>query len=230
MLGAANPHIGVFANAVRQVHVPRNFASPGRLTMLFAGINREEEWPPYLAALNAVAALAGERLHIHIVADRGLFDALVTPHKTFTPLCDYETYQELLANSEICFMPLADTVFNRCKSDLKFIEAAAFRVAALASPTVYGAVIEDGRTGLIFRDPAELQQRLVRLVANPDLARGLADAARQYVTGARMLAYQVAAREAWYRDLWARRAALHADLLERVPELAQPAEVLHAAG
>ena len=230
VLGKENPNVAVFPNAVRQVWIPRNFAVPGRLTLLFAGINREEEWPPFLAALNAVAALAGERLHFRIVADRGLFDALQTPHKSFTPLCDYETYQELLATSEICFMPLADTPFNRCKSDLKFIEAASFRVAALASPTVYGEVIEDGRTGLVFRDAQELQQRLVRMIANPDFARGLADAARQYVTGHRMLAYQVEEREAWYRSLWARRAELNRELLARVPELALPASVLHSGG
>ena len=228
VLGADNPNVAVFPNAVRQVHMPRNFATPGRLTMLFAGINREAEWPPYLAALNAVAALAGERLHFRIVADHGLFDALQTPHKSFTPLCDYETYQELLATSEICFMPLGDTPFNRCKSDLKFIEAASFRVAALASPTVYADVIEDGRTGMIFRDVQELQQKLVRLVANPDLGRGMADAARQYVTGHRMLAYQIAEREAWYRSLWERRDELNRELLARVPELALPAELLQA--
>ena len=230
VLGAENPNVAVFPNAVRHVQIPRNFATPGRLTMMFAGINREEEWPAYLGALNAVAALAGERLFFRIVADRGLFDALQTPHKSFTPLCDYETYQGLLATSEICFMPLADTPFNRCKSDLKFIEAASFRVAALASPTVYADVIEDGRTGLIFRDGQELQQRLARMIANPDYARALADAARQYVTGQRMLAYQVEEREAWYRSLWARRDELNQALLERVPALALTADVLPTGG
>ena len=47
-------------------------------------------------------------------------------------------------------MPLADTPFNRAKSDLKFIEAGACRVAALASHIVYANSVEDGRTGLLF--------------------------------------------------------------------------------
>ena len=228
ILREQNPEVTVFANAVNRVETPRNFTEPGHLTMMFAGINREEEWPLYLGALNSAAALAGERLRFRIVADRGLYDALETPHKTYTPLCDYDTYRSLLAESEICFMPLADTPFNRCKSDLKFIEAASFRVAALASPTVYAGSIEDGRTGLIFRNAQELQQRLIRLVATPAAAKGLAEAARAHVLGTRMLAYQVSARETWYRDLWARREELNRKLLERVPELAQPVEVLHA--
>ena len=115
-------------------------------------------------------------------------------------------------------MPLEDTPFNRAKSDLKFIEAGACRVASLASNIVYGDSIEEGRTGLLFRSPSELRDRLLRLVAMPELARGLGDAARHYVAGERMLAYQVAPRIAWYHSLWARRAelnsALHARLME----------------
>jgi hypothetical protein len=172
-----------------------------------------------------VAALAGARLSFCIVNDRGLFDALDTPHKSFTPLCDYETYRRLLAGCEISFMPLADTPFNRCKSDLKFLEAAAFRVTALASATVYAGSIEDGRTGALFADRHELQRRLMHLLADPQSGRAMAEAARGYVSAHRMLAHQIGRRAAWYRSLWARRAELHADLLERVPELAalQPA-------
>jgi glycosyltransferase involved in cell wall biosynthesis len=174
-------------------------------------------------ALNAVAAIAGARLHFHIVNDRDLFDALATPHKRFTPLCDYDTYRELLARSEISFMPLADVPFNRCKSDLKFLEAAACGVTALASTVVYGDSIQDGRTGVLFRDPTELQQRLMRLVANPDMAQALGRAGRDYVAANRMLAYQVERRIAWYRSLWERRDALHQALLARVPELGRRA-------
>jgi glycosyltransferase involved in cell wall biosynthesis len=102
-------------------------------------------------------------------------------------------------------MPLGDTWFNRAKSDLKFIEAGACRVAALASHVVYGDSIEDGRTGLLFRDGEELRARLLRLIAMPDTARRLGDTARAYVAAERMLAYQVAPRIAWYRSLWAGR-------------------------
>ena len=218
----SNPEVAVFPNAILQLPEPRNHADPRRLTLFFGGLNREADWPEYLPALNAVAALAGDRLGFCIVNDRGLFDGLQTPHKSFTPLCDYETYRDLLAGCDISFMPLADTPFNRCKSDLKFLEAAAARVTPLASPTVYAGSIEDGRTGILFHDPQELQRRLMHLLANPDTGRAMADAARLYVARHRMLAYQVGRRVAWYRSLWARREALHRDLLERVPELAVP--------
>ena len=215
-----NPEVRVFPNGVARLPDIANHRAPERLTMLFAGLNREDEWPPYLDALNGVMAKVGERLHMVIVGDRGLFDRLATPHKSFVPICGYDTYQSLLAASEISFMPLLDTPFNRCKSDLKFIEAAAHRVVALATGATYESVIADGQTGVLFRSGEELEQRLLRLVANPDITRRIGDAARAYVVRERMLAYQIAERTAWYHDLWARRAELHRALLDRVPALA----------
>jgi SAM-dependent methyltransferase len=223
VLRPQNPEIAVFPNAITRLPDPRNHANPARQTLFFGGLNRDQDWPPCIEALNTVARFAGERLFFQIVNDRALFDALDTPHKNFTPLCEYDVYLDLLAQSEISFMPLADTPFNRCKSDLKFLEASALRVTALASPVVYDKTIVDGRTGLLFRDTSELQQRLARLVADPDFGRALGDAARAYVEKHRMLAYQTARRVAWYRALWARRAELNVALLARVPELAEPA-------
>jgi len=219
VLGRENPEIAVFPNAIARLSDPQNFAREDRITLFFGSINREAEWPEYLEVLNAVAAELGERLHFEIVNDAGLFDGLITPHKNFTPLCDYDTYNAILSRCEISFMPLSDTPFNRCKSDLKFLEASAHRVAALASQTVYGDVIEDGRTGVVFRDPRDLHRRLLAMVAQPDATRRMAEAAREHVERNRMLAAQVDDRMAWYKDLWARRHQLNEALLQRVPQL-----------
>jgi glycosyltransferase involved in cell wall biosynthesis len=161
-----------------------------------------------MPSINSVIEKVGDRLGFCVVHDRGFFDALQTPHKQFTPTCDHETYLNLLGRCEISLMPLADNAFNRAKSDLKFIEAGACRVASLASDIVYASSVEDGRTGLIFRNPEEFHDRLLRLVVMPNLARALGSAARSYVAGERMLAYQVAPRLAWYRSLWSRRVEL----------------------
>ncbi len=203
-----NPEVAVFPNAIVSLPDVRNFASPHGITLFFGALNRERDWQPLMPVINAVAAKAGNRLRFQVIHDQLFFDALESPHKTFTPTCDYDTYLRILGESELCFMPLGDTSFNRAKSDLKFIEASACRVASLASTVVYGDSIEDGRTGLLFRDPTEFHARLLRVVAMPELAQDLADAARRYVAEHRMLAYQVAPRIAWYRSLWSRREAL----------------------
>jgi hypothetical protein len=84
---------------------------------------------------------------------------------------------------------------------------------------VYGATIKDRETGLIFSDATELRAQLLRILAYPEAGRRIADAARSYVAGERMMAYQVAERTAWYRSLWERRDALNASLRERMPAL-----------
>ncbi|MEA2732174.1 MAG: hypothetical protein QOF70_6649 [Acetobacteraceae bacterium] len=217
-----NPEIAVFPNAVDTLPEIRNFTDPHALTMFFGALNREQDWLPFMPAINAVASMAGERLKFQVVHDQAFFAALDTTFKTFTPTCDHETYLRILGGSEISFMPLADTPFNRAKSDLKFIEAASCRVVSLASGVVYGNSIEDGRTGVLFRDPVAFHSRLLHLLAMPDQARELADAARRYVADERMLAYQVTPRIAWYRSLWARREALGEARRQRMMRYASP--------
>jgi SAM-dependent methyltransferase len=224
ILRTRNPEVAVFPNAVRALPDVRNFLDPKVLTVFFGALNREPDWAALMPALNAVAEKAGDRLRFCVLHDRAFFDALKTPHKMFTPTCDYDAYMALLGQCEISFMPLGDTPFNRAKSDLKFIEAGACRVAALASHVVYADTIEEGRTGLLFRSADELHERLLRLVAMPELARGLGNAARSYVAGERMLAYQVAQRIAWYRSLWARRVELTNALHARMTEPARLAD------
>jgi 2-polyprenyl-3-methyl-5-hydroxy-6-metoxy-1,4-benzoquinol methylase len=219
VLRPENPEIGVFPNAIFELPDIRNFTDPERLTLFFGALNRQDDWQPLLPALNAVAQTAGAKLQFSVVHDRGFFDALETPHKKFTPTCDYATYMQLLGEAEIAFMPLADTAFNRAKSDLKFIEAAACRVAVLASPVVYAEVVETGITGLLCRDEASLRSHLRDLLTDPEAARRMADAARHYVASQRMLAYQVAKRTAWYRALWEDRSALNQALRLRMPQL-----------
>ena len=199
----------MFPNMIRALPDVHNFRDPQVMTLFFGALNRERDWAPLMPVLNEVAEKAGDRLRFCVVHDQGFFDALHTPHKQFTPTCDYDTYMALLGQCEISLMPLGDTPFNRAKSDLKFIEAGACRAASLASHIVYADSIRDGRTGLLFQNAEELRDKLLRLVAMPELARDLGDAARHYVAGERMLAYQVAPRIAWYRSLWARRAELN---------------------
>ena len=216
ILRTLNPEVVVFPNMIRALPDVHNFRDPQVLTLFFGALNRERDWAPLMPVLNEVAEKAGDRLRFCVVHDQGFFDALHTPHKQFTPTCDYDTYMALLGQCEISLMPLEDTPFNRAKSDLKFIEAGACRVASLASHIVYADSIEDGHTGLLFHNAEELRDRLLRLVAMPELARDLGDAARHYVAGERMLAYQVAPRIAWYRSLWARRAELNSALQARL--------------
>ena len=222
VLRQRNPELALFPNAVAALPELRNFTDPRVLTVFFGALNREPDWRHLIGAINTVAARAGDRLRFRVVHDEGFFQALETPYKAFTPLCDYDTYMDLLGSSEISLMPLDDTPFNRAKSDLKFIEAGACRVAALASSVVYRNSIVHGETGLIFNDPDEFHRLFLRLTMVPDLALQLGSNARRMVSQHRMLADQVQPRIAWYRDLWERRAELTEALRARIEGLPLP--------
>ena len=217
-----NPETGLFPNAIEALPAIRNFTDPGVLTVFFGALNREADWRPLMGAINTVIAQTGHRLRFRVIHDEGFFQALATRDKTFLPLCDYSTYLDWLGTSEISLMPLSDTPFNRAKSDLKFIEAGACRVAALASAIVYTDSIAHGETGLIFQNPEEFHRLFLRLATVPDLALELGNNARRMVIRERMLAGQVAPRIAWYRALWAKRAALTEALKGRINGLPLP--------
>ncbi len=217
---ADNAEVAVFPNGVFELPPVRNFQSMEHLTLFFGALNRQKDWAPLMPVLNEVSRAVGDRLRFRVVFDEAFFNALETPHKSFEPaMVDYASYMRELGGADISFMPLEDNAFNRAKSDLKFIEAGAARVCALASHVVYGSAIQDGKTGVLFNGPAELRAALLRLLAYPEATRRMADAARGYVAQNRMLAYQVAARVDWYRALWERRAELNEALKQRVPEL-----------
>ncbi len=216
-----NGEIGVFPNTVAELPEPVNFGDPNRLTLFLGALRREEDTAPFLPVLNEILAEAGDRLAVEVLFDRGTFDALRTPHKRFGGILPYAEYRALMARCEIAFLPLNDTRFNNFKSDLKFVEAGAHRLATLASPVVYGGTVRDGETGLVIRSPAALRDALRRFLARPEEARAIGDAARGWVRENRLLAGQVRARIDWYRDLWARRAELDATMLRRAPEYAR---------
>lgn len=215
-----NPEVAVFPNAVVRLPDPPARAPAAPVRLFFGALNRQEDWAPIMPALNRVLAAQGDRVSVSVVHDQEFFDALETPHKEFHPLCDYATYQRLLGACDISLMPLLENSFNAMKSDLKFIEAAAHGVVALASPVVYAKAIRNGRTGMIFRSAEDFETQLRELIDDDDRRLHIGAAARDYVRAERMLAYQTAKRLAWYRSLMKRRKQLTLALYRRVPELA----------
>ena len=216
-----NPEVVVFANALDALPPPRPPQTAGDrpLRLFFGALNRQADWAPWMETLNATLLEAPACWQVEVVHDRAFHDALQLPARQFTPTCDYATYHQRMRGCDIAFLPLADTPFNRCKSDLKAVEAAGHGLALLASPVVYGQSVREGETGRLFRTPAELRQALRDWQQNPASVRAMGERGRQWVASARLQHQQTAAREAWYRSLWERRAELTAQLLERVPEL-----------
>ena len=156
-----NPNVQVFTNALEALPVPssaeRHNQSRG-LKIFFGALNREDDWIPLIDGLNEVLREHPDFWSVAVIHDRKFYDALDLPdhRKSFRKLCSYRDYIDELSQCDICFMPLADTRFNRMKSDLKAVEAGAHGLALLASCVVYQQSLVDGVTGGLFDDVDEM--------------------------------------------------------------------------
>lgn len=216
-----NPNIAIFQNQIAELPPMRpdeSFRRPVRL--FFGALNREADWAPVMPHLNEALSRLRGAVHVQVVHDADFYEALDTEHKKFQPTCDYDTYKQLLRESDIALLPLSDTPSNRLKSDLKFIECAANGVAVIASPVVYQKTLEHGKTGLMCAEPAHFADRLIALVVNGGFRRQLTENAYKYVQEHRLLEPQVDRRIDWYRNLYRHRAQLTEALAERTPEIA----------
>lgn len=205
ILRVYNPHVLVFPNALCSLPPKRDFPDEkAPVTLFFGALNRGPDWLEIMPALNEVLKRNGDRVRVIVLYDRAFFDALETDGKVLLGtefpygLAPYEVYAGALHRSDIALLPLRDTIFNRAKSDLKFIESAGNGAVVLASPTVYAKTLRNGETGFLYTDAKSFRQRLELLIDNPKLRRKVAEAAYEYVKENRLLAQQIEERmEAW---------------------------------
>lgn len=222
-----NPHVLVFPNELCNLPPQREFDKPQNTVRIFYGaVNRQEEWQSLMPAIREAIRVYGDKIYFNIVADAGFYEALPTTQKKYYGkdinggiFVPYELYEDALHNSDIALLPLLDTAFNRMKSDLKYIEAAGHGAAVLAAPTVYEDTIEEDRSGLIFRDIKDFQQKLFMLIENRQLRLNLATAAYAYVKHNRLMCQHYEERLALLKELMDRRDELELERQKRVADL-----------
>lgn len=212
------PEVAVFGNHLALLPTPP--ARPKSPIRIFiGGFNRGDEWAEIAEPANRILEYFDDRVEVEVIHEKSIFDSVRVSNKRFTPRCPYQDYLARMGRCHIALLPLRDTEFNQCKSDLKFIECAAQGVAVLAPPTVYARSIADGDTGVLYRTPREFMVGLQRLIQEADLRDRLATRARAYIEGDRMLADHYEARYAWYLSLMENADTLRAAHRVRAPEL-----------
>ncbi len=82
---------------------------------------------------------------------------------------DWDKLPALISEVDINLAPLVDSIFNRAKSEIKWIEAALVKVPTVASKIgAFSDVVIDGETGLLATDD-QWFDKLEALVLSPDL-------------------------------------------------------------
>lgn len=101
----------------------------------------------------------------------------IKTHK-FVP---WQELPELIRHVDINLAPLVDSIFNRSKSEIKWLEAALVKVPTIASNLgAFAEMIQDEKTGLLA-STEEWYEKMEKLVISAERRKEIGAAAYQYV-------------------------------------------------
>lgn len=133
-----------------------------------------EDWDTIKDGLNKVQKkLTNKAWYVMLGDSDGRFSRSLTedPGRVLSiPSSEYEMYRVNQGNFDIALAPLAPTVFNLCKSPIKFLEAKSWGAAALLPHfQTYLRAGKDGDTCLFYRNENEFCEKLELLITNSSL-------------------------------------------------------------
>jgi glycosyltransferase involved in cell wall biosynthesis len=100
------------------------------------------------------------------------------------PSVEFKSFYQMFSQLDACvgLAPLIPIPFNRAKSNLKFLEYSAQRIATVASNFgPYADTIIDGETGLLVSDNKDWYDKIKYLLDNDDIRSKMIDKAYDYV-------------------------------------------------
>ncbi len=91
-------------------------------------------------------------------------------------------YTPMIAQFDIGIIPLIDNEFNKCKSDLKYLEYSRLKVPTIASNTgVYSDIVNNTNGLLVRNKTGDWVKAISKLIENAPLRKSLADNAYKQV-------------------------------------------------
>lgn len=225
MIRQWNPEVEIFPNQLPYLpEVPSlTPKSQGRLRLFFGALNRGADWQAVLDGLTGVALRHADQLEVVVVHDQAFFDALpAAVTRSFHPTLAHADYMTVLSSCDIALLPLADTPFNRLKSDLKLIECAGAGAVPICSRIVYAEEPEHAAFAVFADSPAQWAEALLDLLASPAEIRRRRDLGLDYARRRRLHSGDVARRHAYFQDLMVRRDALERERQIRIANLRTP--------
>lgn len=192
-------NLKVVENRVLRVNALERSPVSGRKLRIFLGaLNRGDQFSRLLDVILNHPFLENQ-VEITVISN----DTQRAPMSgvTLLPPCDRRTYLNHLSEADICVCPLEDSAANRCKSPVKWLEAASVGTVVLASRVVYGTVIREDSDGLLFDDIQEVPDLIIRLIEAPDEIRRIRNHAAERIRRNFMLANDLDDRIGWYLEV-----------------------------
>jgi glycosyltransferase involved in cell wall biosynthesis len=201
MLSMSTPGLAAHAAlySARPVHVRRNFADAEtldagtqamhdkpapdgvfRCAFSSGSQGHEVDLMTIVPALEAFVAEAPERgLTILGYFKTSHLPKALADRTDIVPFSTYDRYLTALAHADVAIMPLADDLFNQCKSAVRLIDA-----SAVAVPSIVGTVgdleqvVVDGKTGHVARNSQDWLSVLRAMAADRRQTAAMGQAAR----------------------------------------------------
>ena len=206
-----------FQNQIRAVHPAAEKASD----RVVVG------WGGSLGHLEDVAAIADPiadwleshpQVEFRVMGHRRIFDLferVAEDQKSYTPSGPLSAYESFLDGLHIGIAPIQNTGFNRCRSDVKFLEYLAHGVVPVcANVGPYAENVRDGETGLLYSSVDDLIGHLDTLVSDADVRLAMQRRGHAYVSSERIEAMHSERRLEIYRGLCTPAEAAGEDDLE----------------
>lgn len=115
--------------------------------------------------------------HLDIPEDMTVYQGQIIVHD----YVDWDKLPNLISQVDINLAPLVDSIFNRAKSEIKWMEAALVKVPTVASNMgAFADMVTDGKTGLLANDD-QWFEKLESLIQSVDLRQKLAQNAYEKV-------------------------------------------------
>jgi tetratricopeptide (TPR) repeat protein len=188
--GHLNTRRAVFPSHLWEAPPPPPMRTTDRIVIGWGGsLAHREDLRWVLPALRGVLDRHAE-VSLAVMGDprlRELFSGFPADRFELVPNGSLEDYYRFLDGVDIGIAPLLPTEFNRCRSDVRFLEYAAHQALTVCSDLEpYQAVVRPALTGFLFRDVAELETVLERALAEIDLCAAVTARSARYVTTDRL--------------------------------------------
>lgn len=131
-----------------------------------------------------------------------LVDAVGEDNLVYVPWADINEYIDTISNIDIACLPMTYAPFNRSKSIVKALEFGSVGVPIIASPTIYGGLINHGGNGYIASSEKEWVYYLSRLIENPHESMRLARKLNNQIAQNYLLSTHAQSRLEVYSAIW----------------------------
>lgn len=208
---ASARRVAVFANHLGEIPPLSERAKPsgGPLTIGWGGSpGHFADWYHFAPLLEKWLA-AHPDVHLAVMCNEFAKPFIQIPPERyhFTSFGSMTEYRKFLPTLDIGLAPLLPSEYNRCRSDVKFLEYASHGVAGIyANLEPYRESVSHGATGLLYRTETEFIEHLDALASDERVRQRIRRQAYEYVSRERRMRDHIGERLALYKELLGGRA------------------------